>query len=40
MTGGVTTRAFYVRFGLPIWFDVQTQEYAPGSEPARQWKFE
>ena len=40
VTGHVTTRAFYVRFLLPIWFDVQTQEYEPGSEPARRWRFE
>lgn len=37
--GGVTTRAFYVRFLLPLWFDVQVLEYAPGSEPAREWRF-
>jgi hypothetical protein len=37
--GGVTTHAFYVRYLLPIWIDVQVIEYAPGSEPARSWTF-
>ena len=37
--GGVTTHAFYVRFLLPLWFDVQVQEFAEGSEPARTWRF-
>jgi hypothetical protein len=39
VTGGVTVRAFYVRFLLPIWFDVQTQEYAAGAAPERRWAF-
>lgn len=39
VVGGVTTHAFYVRHLLPIWFDVQCQEYAPGSEPGRAWRF-
>ncbi len=39
VVGGVTTHAFYVRFLLPLWFDVQVQEYAEGSEPARWWRF-
>lgn len=37
--GPVTVHAFYVRFLLPIWFDVQVIENAPGSEPARRWHF-
>ncbi len=37
--GDTTVRAFYVRFLLPIWFDVQVIEQAPGSEPARRWHF-
>jgi len=40
VTGGVTTRAFYVRHLLPIWLDIQVQEFAEGSEPARTWRFE
>jgi hypothetical protein len=39
VAGPVTVHAFYVRFLLPIWFDVQTIENAPGSEPARRWSF-
>lgn len=39
VNGGHTTHAFYVRHLLPIWLDVQCQEYAPGTEPARAWKF-
>lgn len=33
----VTVHAFYVRYLLPIQFDVQVLEYQPGSEPARSW---
>ena len=36
--GGTTTHAFYVRFLLPIWFDVQVIEYE-GTEPLRRWRF-
>lgn len=39
VNGGVTVRAFYVRFLLPLWFDVQTIETAEGSEPAKRWRF-
>ena len=39
VVGGVTTRAFYVRFLLPIWFDVQTQEYTSEAAPQRRWAF-
>jgi glyoxalase/bleomycin resistance protein/dioxygenase superfamily protein len=38
--GPSTTRAFYVRYLLPIWFDVQTVEYEPGTEPANQWVYQ
>ena len=27
----ITQRAFYVRYILPIWFDVHSQEYPPGT---------
>jgi hypothetical protein len=37
--GGTTVRAFYVRYLLPIWFDIQCIEYAADSEPARKWTF-
>lgn len=39
VTGGVTTHAFYVRHLLPIWFDVQCQEFEAGSAPERHWRF-
>ena len=39
VTGPVTTRAFYVRHLLPIWFDVQYQEYESGHAPERAWAF-
>jgi hypothetical protein len=31
--------AFYFKYLLPIFFDVQCLEYAPGAEPARQWRY-
>jgi hypothetical protein len=39
VTGPVTTHAFYVRYLLPIWLDVQVLEYAPGAAPGRRWSF-
>ena len=39
VTGGVTTHAFYVKFPLPIWFDIQVQEFADGSTPERSWTY-
>jgi hypothetical protein len=39
VAGPVTVHAFYVRFLLPIWFDVQAIENAPGSEPSQRWRF-
>lgn len=33
----VTVHAFYVKFLLPIYFDVQCMEYAPGTGPASRW---
>jgi hypothetical protein len=36
----VTVHAFYVKFLLPIYFDVQCMEYAPGAEPANRWVFQ
>ena len=38
-TGNVTVHAFYVRYLLPIRFDVQTLEYAEGHAPAAGWSF-
>jgi hypothetical protein len=37
--GGVTVHAFYVKFLLPIWFDVQCMEYAVGAEPKQGWRW-
>jgi hypothetical protein len=39
VTGPVTVHAFYVRYLLPIQFDVQSIEHAPGSEPAQSWTY-
>ncbi len=39
VVGDVTTHAFYVRYLLPIWFDVQVIEYARGAAPGRTWSF-
>lgn len=39
VNGDNTTHAFYVKHLLPIWFDIQCQEYANGSDPARRWTF-
>jgi hypothetical protein len=39
VTGSVTVHAFYVRYLLPIQFDVQCMEYAEGSEPAQRWTY-
>jgi hypothetical protein len=37
--GDVTIHAFYVRYLLPIWFDVQCMEWQAGSEPKRRWSY-
>ena len=37
--GPVTVRAFYVKYLLPIYFDVQHIEYAAGSEPEKHWSY-
>lgn len=33
VTGSLTVHAFYVKYLLPIWFDVQCMEREPGSAP-------
>lgn len=33
-------RAFYVRYLLPIWFDVPVIEYADGAEPKKAWRYQ
>jgi len=37
--GPVTVRAFYVRYLLPLWFDVQCMEWEPGRAPERTWTY-
>jgi len=37
--GEVTVHAFYVRYLLPLWFDVQCMEWKRGAEPARRWSY-
>ena len=39
VTGDVTPRAVYVKHLLPIWFDIQVQEFAEGSAPERSWTY-
>jgi hypothetical protein len=39
VTGPVTVHAFYVRYLLPIRFDVQCIEYEAGSEPEKRWVY-
>lgn len=34
-----TTRAFYVRYLLPLWLDVQNIAAKPGHEFSREWRF-
>jgi len=35
----LTVHAFYVRYLLPIWFDVQCMEWPDGSAPDRRWQY-
>jgi hypothetical protein len=39
VTGNVTVHAFYVKYLLPIFFDVQCMEWKPGTEPAHRWQY-
>jgi hypothetical protein len=32
--------AFYFKYRLPIWFDVQVIEYDQGTAPAKRWRYE
>jgi len=36
----VTQRLFYVRYLLPLWFDVHCLEYPPGGEPGHRWSYD
>ena len=35
----VTVHAFYVKYLLPIWFDVQCIERTSGPAPERSWQY-
>jgi hypothetical protein len=35
----VTVHAFYVKYLLPIWFDVQCIERTAGPEPEKRWQY-
>lgn len=37
--GTVTVHAFYVKYLLPIWFDIQNMEWQPGMEPKQSWSY-
>jgi len=37
--GPVTVHAFYVKYLLPIQFDVQCIEHAPGADPEKRWQY-
>jgi len=37
--GVVVVRAFYVKYLLPIYFDVQCMEWKPGCEPGKSWAY-
>lgn len=39
VTPRVTQHAFYVRYILPIWFDVNALEYPPGGAPGQRWQY-
>jgi hypothetical protein len=39
VTPRVTQHAFYVRYILPIWFDVHALEYPPGGAPGHHWQY-
>ncbi|HEY6318582.1 MAG TPA: hypothetical protein VI462_11930 [Acidimicrobiia bacterium] len=39
VTGNVTVHAFYVKYLLPIFFDVQCMEWQPGSAPTHRWHY-
>jgi len=39
VTPRVTQHAFYVRYILPIWFDVNALEYPPGGGPGHRWQY-
>jgi len=39
VTANLTVHAFYVKYLLPIWFDVQCMEWQAGAAPGRRWQY-
>ena len=39
VTGNVTVHAFYVKYLLPIFLDVQCMEWQPGTAPTHRWQY-
>jgi len=39
VTGNLTVHAFYVKYLLPIFFDVQSMEWKGGAAPAERWQY-
>lgn len=39
VTGPVTVHAFYVKYLLPIFFDVQCIDWKPGTMPSHRWVY-
>jgi hypothetical protein len=35
----ITVHAFYVKYLLPIWFDLQSMEWPAGKEPTQRWQY-
>jgi hypothetical protein len=38
-TPNLVVHAFYVKYLLPIWFDVQSMEHKDGSGPSHRWQY-
>ena len=36
---GLVVHAFYFRWLLPIWFDVQSMEWPAGAAPEQRWRY-
>jgi hypothetical protein len=39
ITGNTTTHAFYVKYLLPLYFDIQHLSIKPEAEPAHEWRY-
>ncbi len=39
VTANLTVHAFYVKYLLPIWFDVQCMEWPSGGAPSHRWQY-